>query len=360
MAAEPAIDISGRRISADTSPYIVAELSANHGGNVAQALALIDAAKACGVDAVKLQTYTPDTITLASDQPEFRIEGGPWDGRTLYELYEEAHTPWEWHQELFARARRLGLTIFSSPFDTTAIDFLEDLGCPAYKIASFEAVDLPLIRYAATTGKPLIISTGMADAEEISEVVDAALGSGCRALSLLHCVSGYPAPPDDYNLVTIRDLRERYRVPIGLSDHTLGNASAIASIALGASLVEKHFILDRSAKGPDSGFSLEPSELAALATDCRTAWMALGKVDYGLKPSESANVKFRRSLYFVHRLNAGDVIGPNDIRSVRPGFGLPPKYLGAVVGRRVTRDIEPNTAVAWDMVDPPLLSSKVD
>jgi N-acetylneuraminate synthase len=354
MSVEPAIEIAGRRISADTNPFLVAELSANHGGHLAQALALLDAAKGCGVDAVKLQTYRPDTITLASDLPDFRIEGGPWDGRTLYDLYEEAHTPWEWHGELFERARRLGLTIFSSPFDTTAIDFLEDLGCPAYKIASFEAVDLPLVRYAAATGKPLIISTGMANAEEISEVVNAAIGSGCRALSLLHCVSGYPAPAEDYNLVTIRDLREQYRVPIGLSDHTLGNASAIASIALGASIVEKHFTLDRSAKGPDSGFSLEPRELAALVSDCRTAWMAMGKVNYGLKPSETANVKFRRSLYFIRAMKAGDVIGIQDVRSVRPGFGLPPKYLNAIVGVRVTRDVAANTAVTLDVLEDPI------
>lgn len=352
MQTEPAIEIAGRRIAGDTSPFLIAELSANHGGDFEHALALVDAAKACGADAVKLQTYRPDTITLTSDRPEFLIQGGPWNGRTLYELYEEAHTPWEWHGELFARARKLGLMVFSSPFDASAIDFLEDLDCPAYKIASFEAIDLPLVRYAASTGKPLIISTGMADAEEISEVVDAARGAGCRSLSLLHCVSGYPAPAEDYNLLTIKDMRERYRVPVGLSDHTLGNACAIASIALGACLIEKHFTLDRSAKGPDSGFSLEPSEFSSLVRDCRTAWSAIGHVDYGLKPSESANVMFRRSLYFVRALEAGDVVTGSDVRSVRPGLGLPPKHLDAVLGRRVTRAVPANTPVTWDAIEP--------
>jgi N-acetylneuraminate synthase len=347
MAPEPAIEIQGRRIASDTPPYLVAELSANHGGELAQALALVEAAKACGADAIKLQTYTPDTITLDSDAPDFRIEGGPWDGRTLHDLYEEAHMPWAWHEELFACAKRLGLAAFSSPFDTTAIDFLENLGCPAYKIASFEAIDLPLIRYAASTGKPLVISTGMADADEIAEALDAARSAGNGGIALLHCVSGYPAPPEDYNLQTIPDMRHRFGTPVGLSDHTLDNASAVAAIALGASLVEKHFTLDRTAGGPDAGFSLEPPELAMLFRDCRNAWKAMGKVDYGLKPSEAANARFRRSLYFVRALSAGDLIGPLDVRSVRPGFGLPPKFLDAVVGRRVVRDIPANTAVAW-------------
>lgn len=339
------IEIAGRAIGPDHPPYVIAELSANHNGSLDTALRILEAAHAAGADAVKLQTYRPDTITLDSDRDEFRIKGGLWDGRTLYELYAEAHMPWEWHKPLFERAAELGITIFSSPFDTTAIDLLEDLNAPAYKIASFEAVDLPLIRYAAGTGKPLIISTGIADADEIAEAVEAARDGGCRDLALLHCVSGYPAPAEDYNLRTIADLEARFGLVVGLSDHTLDNATAIASVALGAAIVEKHFTLDRKGGGPDDSFSLEPPELAALCRDARTAWSALGRVDYGRKPSEKANAQFRRSLYFVKPVKAGEVISAEAVRSVRPGHGLPPKHLDKVVGRRATRDIAANTPV---------------
>jgi N-acetylneuraminate synthase len=300
---------------------------------------------------VKLQTYRPDTITLDSDAEEFRIHGGLWDGRTLYELYEEAHTPWNWHAPLFEHARKTGITIFSSPFDPTAVDLLEDLGAPAYKIASFEAVDLPLIRYVAATGKPMIISTGMADAEEIGEAVAAAREGGCRELALLHCVSGYPAPAADYNLRTIPDMIERFGVVTGLSDHTLDNSTAVASIALGAAIVEKHFTLDRFGGGPDDSFSLEPAELAELVSGTRTAWEALGKVDYGRKSSEQGNVQFRRSLYFVKDLKAGEVITADTVRSVRPGYGLAPKCLPEVIGKRVVRDVEKNTPVKREVLE---------
>ncbi|NHA15462.1 pseudaminic acid synthase [Thioalkalivibrio sp. XN279] len=344
------IIIAGRPIGPDHPPYVIAEISANHNGRMDTAMALIDAAREAGAAAVKLQTYRPDTITLDSDAEEFRIHGGLWDGRTLYELYEEAHTPWDWHAPLFARARKAGITIFSSPFDTTAVDLLEDLDAPAYKIASFEAVDLPLIRYVAATGKPMIISTGMADAQEIAEAVAAAREGGCRELALLHCVSGYPAPAADYNLRTIPDMIERFGVVTGLSDHTLANATAIASVALGASVIEKHFTLDRSGGGPDDSFSLEPAELAALVSGTRTAWEALGRVDYGRKSSEQGNAQFRRSLYFVKDLQAGDMITEDAVRSVRPGYGLAPKYLPEVIGRRVVTDVKKNTAVKREVL----------
>lgn len=334
----PAIAIAGRRIAADAPPYVIAELSANHNGSLDTALRIVEAAKRAGADAVKLQTYRPDTITLDCDNEEFRIHGGLWDGRTLYELYQEAHMPWDWHAPLFERARKLGITIFSSPFDPTAVDLLEDLGAPAYKIASFEAVDLPLIRYAAGTGKPMIISTGLASAEEIGEAIAAARDGGCRELAILHCVSGYPAPARDYNLRTLPDMMRRFGVVTGLSDHTLDNTTAIASVALGACLIEKHFTLDRSGGGPDDSFSLEPAELAALCRDSRTAWEALGEISYALKSSEQGNLQFRRSLYFVKDLKAGDVITADAVRSVRPGFGLPPAQLDHVIGRRLARD----------------------
>src|SRR5574343_1824460 len=348
MAQDQEISIAGRRIGRAHPPYVIAELSANHNGSLATALRIVEEAKKAGADAVKLQTYRPDTITLDSDGEGFRIHGGLWDGRTLYDLYREAHMPWDWHATLFAHARQLGITLFSSPFDPTAVDLLEDLGAPAYKIASFEAVDLPLIRYVAATSKPMIISTGMADAEEIAEAVAAARDGGCRELALLHCVSGYPAPPGDYNLATIPDMIGRFGCVTGLSDHTLDNATAVASVALGASIIEKHFTLDRSGGGPDDSFSLEPADFAALCRDARTAWESLGRVDYGRKSSEQGNVIFRRSLYFVRPLKAGQVITAEDIRSVRPGFGLPPKEWDRVIGRRVTRDVGYATPVPVD------------
>lgn len=344
------MQINGRVIGSNEPPYVVAELSANHNGQLDLALRLIEEAKKAGADAVKLQTYKPDTITLNCSSDDFKINGGLWDGRTLYDLYQEAHMPWEWHKPLFEHARKVGITIFSSPFDNTAIDLLEDLNAPAYKIASFEAVDLPLIKYAASTGKPMIISTGMADAEEIQAAIDAARSAGCKQLAVLHCVSGYPAPAEDYNLRTIPDMIQRFGLVTGLSDHTLDNTTAITSVAMGASIIEKHFTLDRKGGGPDDSFSLEPAELAALCRDSKTAWAALGRVDYGRKSSEQGNVKFRRSLYFVRDLKAGDVITSDCIRSIRPGNGLPPKMLDVVLGAIVKSDVSFGTPVKDDLI----------
>jgi len=339
MSNISSINIAGRRIAADETPYIIAELSANHNGKLETALKIIEEAKRCGADAVKLQTYTADTITLNSDSEEFRIKGGLWDGRTLYDLYQEAHMPWVWHKPLFEHARKLEIPIFSSPFDNTAVDLLEDLNAPAYKIASFEAVDIPLIKYVASTGKPMIISTGMANAEEIEEAIDAAQQAGCKELAILHCVSGYPAPAADYNLRTIPDLIARFGLVTGLSDHTLDNTTAISSVALGASIIEKHFTLDRKGGGPDDSFSLEPAELAALCRDSKTAWQALGSVNYERKSSEEGNVQFRRSLYFVKDMKAGEIITADSIRSVRPGYGLPPAMYEQVIGKRLVKDV---------------------
>lgn len=341
------IQIAGAIIGKGYPPYIIAELSANHNGKLETALRIIEEAKKAGADAIKLQTYKPDTITLRSHHEDFKIHGGLWDGRTLYDLYEEAHMPWEWHSTLFNYAHKLGITIFSSPFDTTAIDLLEDLNAPAYKIASFEIIDLPLIKYAASTGKSMIISTGMADAEEIQEAIDAARSGGCKELAILHCVSGYPAPAEDYNLHTITDMIQRFGLVTGLSDHTLDNTTAIASVALGASIIEKHFTLDRKGGGPDDSFSLEPADLKALCQGAKTAWQALGQVNYARKSSEQANVKFRRSLYFVKDLQPGDVVTPDAVRSVRPGYGLAPKHLDTVIGKKVTRSIQAATPVDW-------------
>ncbi len=346
------VKIDGVVISPDSRPYVIAELSANHNGNVKFATKLIESAKTAGADAVKIQTYRADTITLDVKKQEFLIREGLWAGQSLYELYEAAHTPWEWHADLFAHARKVGITLFSSPFDATAVDLLEDLGAPAYKIASFEAVDLPLIRYVASTGKPMIISTGMADAEEIAEAVAAARDAGCKQLALLHCVSGYPAPAADYNLRTIPDMLERYGLVTGISDHTLDNSTAIAAVALGARIIEKHVTLDRNGGGPDDSFSLEPEELRQLCTAARTAWDALGCIDYGRKSSEASNVKFRRSLYFVKPLKAGERVTTDAVRSVRPGFGLAPKFLDEVVGAVLSVDVEYGQAVTWDTLLP--------
>lgn len=342
------IEINGRRIGADYPPYIIAELSANHNGDINRAIQIIDAAKQAGADAVKLQTYTADTITIEHDSDEFKIHGGLWDGETLYSLYQKAYLPWEWHQPLFEHAKKLGITIFSSPFDFTAVDLLEQLDAPAYKIASFELVDLPLIRRVAQTGKPMIMSTGMANAEEIAEAVNTARSHGCQQLVLLHCVSGYPAPAEQYNLRTIPDMAQRFNSITGLSDHTLDNATAIASVALGACVIEKHVTLDRSAGGPDDSFSLEPNELTRLCQDARTAWSALGCATYERTEAEKGNVKFRRSLYVVKDIVVGEQLNADNIRSIRPGFGLSPRYYDEILGRVAHRPLKKGTALSWD------------
>ena len=341
------ISIDGRKIGTDYAPYIIAEMSANHNGSIENAFKIIEQAKRCGADAVKLQTYTADTITLNSRAPEFMIRGTLWDGQSLHELYQKAHMPWDWHKPLFDFAHEQGITIFSSPFDFSAVDLLESLNAPAYKIASFEMVDLPLIRYVAQTGKPMIISTGMADADEIAEAVETAKSAGCRELVVLHCVSGYPAPAADYNLRTLPDMAARFGTLVGLSDHTLDNTTAVASVVLGACVIEKHFTLDRNGGGADDSFSLEPDGLQALCRDSKTAWQALGRVHYGLKSSEQGNVQFRRSLYFVKDLQKGDTIDETCIRSVRPGFGIAPKHFDELIGKRLTRNVQANTKTDW-------------
>jgi pseudaminic acid synthase len=344
------ITIDGRRIGAGEPPYIVAELSANHSGSLDRALAIIDAAKAAGADAVKLQTYTADTLTIDHDSADFRIEGGLWDGRSLYELYQEAFTPWEWHEALFKRAKSLGMSVFSTPFDDTAVDFLENLQVPAYKIASFELIDLPLVRKVAATGKPTIISTGMASPTEIDETVEVFKQAGGRDLVLLHCVSGYPTPPDQSNLRRIPELAATYDCAIGLSDHTLGTEVAIASVVLGACLIEKHFTLRRADGGPDSAFSLEPDQLSALTSGARNAFDALGAGGTQRSAAEQASMAFRRSIYVVKDVAAGEVLTRDNVRIIRPGFGLAPKHFPDVLGKRASRPLSRGERLSWDAV----------
>ncbi|MDP1738131.1 MAG: pseudaminic acid synthase [Caulobacter sp.] len=353
MTARPEIEITGRRIGPDHPPYVICELSGNHNGSLDRALTMVDAAADTGCDAIKIQTYTADTITLDVDRPEFRIHGGLWDGQTLHALYREAQTPYDWHAAIFERAARRGVTIFSSPFDETAVDLLEGLGAPAYKIASFEAVDLPLIRYAAARGKPLIISTGMANLAEIEAARDAALSAGAPGVLLLHCVSSYPATFDDANVRTIPDMAARLGCPVGLSDHTPGTATAVAAVALGACAVEKHFTLARADGGPDAAFSLEPAEFAALVRDCRDGWSALGRAHYDVLGSEKANRQFRRSLYVTAPVKAGEALTKANVRSVRPGNGLPPAELENVLGRTASRDLAFGEPLDWSMVKSP-------
>lgn len=349
MTAEFAI--AGRSVGPGHPPYIVAELSANHNGSLDHALAIVDAAARAGADAIKLQTYTADTMTIDHDGPDFRIKGGLWDGRQLYDLYREAATPWEWHEALFARGRAQGLTVFSTPFDDTAIDFLEGLGAPVHKIASFELVDLPLIAKIASTGKPAIMSTGMGSPAEIDEAVAAFRAAGGRQLMLLHCISGYPTPAEQANLRRIAALRERYGCPIGLSDHTLGVEVAIAGVALGAGLIEKHFTLRRADGGPDGAFSLEPAELKALVDGSRNAHAALGSGAALRSPVESGSLVFRRSLYVVKDVAAGETFTRDNVRIIRPGFGLPPKEYPKVIGARAATAIPRGTALSWRDID---------
>ena len=346
----PEIEIAGRKIGPGHEPFVICELSGNHNGSLERAITMIDAAAATGCDAIKIQTYTADTITLDVDRPEFRIHGGLWDGRSLHELYQEAHTPYEWHAALFERARQRGVTIFSSPFDETAVDLLSGLDAPAYKIASFEAVDIPLIQYAAAKGRPLIISTGMANQAEMQTALDTAQAAGAPGVVLLHCTSSYPAVMDDANVRTIPDMAARFGCPIGLSDHTPGTAASVAAVALGACVIEKHFTLARADGGPDAAFSLEPSEFTALVHDCKAAWHALGKAHYEILGSERGSLLFRRSLYVTADVKAGEAFTKANVRSVRPGNGLPPADLEKVLGRTAARDLERGEPLAWEMV----------
>jgi N-acetylneuraminate synthase len=341
--------INNRLIGPDQPPYIIAELSANHNGSLERALTTIDEAQRCGADAIKLQTYTADTMTIDCDREEFMIKGGLWDGYKLYDLYKWAETPYEWHQVMFDHARKRGITVFSTPFDESAVDLLERLDTPAYKIASFEAVDLPLIRYVASTGKPIIMSTGMASEVEIEEAVTTAREAGCQDLVLLHCISSYPAPIDQANLRQIPELAKRFGTLAGLSDHTLGTTASVAAVALGASVIEKHFTLSRADKGPDSEFSLEPADLMRLCNDAKDAWLALGKPGFERQRAEVGSKVFRRSLYFVKDLPAGHVIGPEDIRRIRPGMGLAPKYFDDLQGIELKQNVRRGQAASWSL-----------
>lgn len=340
------IKINGRAIGPDHLPYLVAELSANHNGSIDRAKNLITQAAKSGADAIKLQTYTADTMTIESELPDFQIEGGLWDGMSLYQLYEQAHTPFDWHKPLFDHARSEGITCFSTPFDESAVDLLEDLNAPAYKIASFELLDLPLISYVASTKKPMIMSTGMASAVEILEAVNAAKEAGCHELLLLHCISGYPTPSDQYHVKTIQRIQKEFNTLVGLSDHSLGNTVACTAVALGGCFIEKHFILSRKEKGPDSEFSIEPDELEALRLDVDATWNSLGNASFERSSLESGNKKFRRSLYWVADANKGDVITEEMFRKIRPGFGLPPKYYEEIIGCRLNQSVKKGTPVA--------------
>lgn len=347
---QPHIEIAGRRIGAAEPAYVIAELSANHGQQFDRAARLIEAAKEAGADAIKLQTYTPDTMTLASDAEHFTVSGTIWHGRRLYDLYAEASTPWEWHGRLKEMAERAGLHCFSTPFDDSAVAFLESLAVPAYKIASFELVDLGLIRRAARTGKPMIMSTGMASFAEIEEAVAAARAAGAEAVALLKCTSAYPAPPSEMHLRTIPHLASSFAVPVGLSDHTLGVTVAVTAVSLGACIIEKHLTLSRSDPGPDSAFSLEPAEFTAMVDAVRTAQAALGEVHYGTTEREAATRAFRRSLFVVEPMRAGDLFSAENVRSIRPGAGLHPRHFDEVIGQRAARDIARGTPLAWDLI----------
>ena len=345
------IEINGRRIGSREPVYIVAEVSANHNQEFDQAVELVQAAKEAGADAVKLQTYTPDTLTIQCDRPEFRIGGGtPWDGKTLYDLYSEAYMPWEWQPKLKKVADDLGIDLFSTPFDRTAVDFLTEMGVPAYKVASFEIVDIPLIEYIASKNKTIIISTGMATLEEIEAALQAARGAGASQIALLKCTSAYPATPDEMNLLTIPHMAEAFGVPVGLSDHTLGIAVPVASVALGACIIEKHFTLTRSNPSPDSVFSLEPEEFKSMVELVRTVENSLGEAQYGIGQQEIKSLVFRRSLFVVEDMKAGDIFTKENVRSIRPGHGLPPKYIKDVIGRRAAKEIKRATPIDWKLL----------
>jgi len=344
--------ISGKKIGIKQAPFIVAEMSGNHNQSIDRALQIVEAAAGCGVNAIKLQTYTADTLTLDVNDGDFFIDDPDslWKGKSLHELYQQAYTPWEWHKPIFDRCKKLGLICFSTPFDDTAVDFLESLDVPCYKIASFENTDLPLIRKVAATGKPMIISTGMATVAELDETVRVAREAGCKEIILLKCTSTYPATPENSNLLTIPHLQQLFDCQVGLSDHTMGIGSAIASVALGATFIEKHFTLSRADGGVDSAFSMEPDEMKQLVMETERAWQALGRINYGPGEKEQASLKFRRSLYISQDMKAGDVLSPENLRIVRPGFGLEPKYYELVLGKSVKKDVEKGAALSWKML----------
>lgn len=342
--------IGERIVGSDYPTYIIAEMSGNHGQNFEQAVDILKAAKAAGADAVKLQTYTADTLTINSNEPPFQITGGLWNGRNLYELYEEAYTPWDWQPKLKAVADDIGIDFFSTPFDASAVDFLEEMNVPAHKIASFEMIDHELLRKVAATGKPIIMSTGMATLEEIEESVKVLRDNGAEEIALLKCTSAYPAPPEEMNLRTIENLAQTFDVVAGLSDHTLGYAVPVAAVALGARIIEKHFTLSRALPGPDTAFSLEPEEFAAMVEAVRTAEQAIGNVSYGANEQESKSKIFRRSLFVVEDVKAGGQFTAANVRSIRPGNGLPPKHIGEILNRRASRDIKRGTPLDWDLI----------
>lgn len=350
MKQNKKLKINSTWIGKDYPPFVIAELSANHNGSIERALKSVEAAKSAGASAIKLQTYSADTMTIDSNGEDFQIHGGLWDGWNLYKLYEWAQTPYEWHEEIFNYAKKLNITCFSTPFDETAVDLLENLNTPAYKIASFEMIDLPLVEYVASTGKPMIISTGMASLEEIEESITTARDAGCKDIVLLHCISGYPAPVEQSNILTISDFEKRFDVIAGLSDHTLGTAVSVASVALGASVIEKHFTIDSNDKGPDSEFSLNPQQLQTLCKDTHDAWASIGTINYNLKCAEENNIKFRRSIYIVEDMKAGDILSVNNMRRIRPGHGLKPKYYEELLGKAVNKDIRKGMALSWDMI----------
>jgi len=345
--------IADRLIGRNHAPLVIAEMSGNHNQSLERALKIVEAVAKSGAHALKIQTYTPDTMTIDLDEREFHISdpGSLWMGKSLYSLYGEAYTPWEWHKPIFDRARELGIIPFSTPFDDSAVDFLEELEVPCYKIASFENTDLPLIRRVAATGKPLIISTGMATVAELDDTVRAAREAGCKDLILLKCTSTYPATPEDTNILAIPHMHQLFGCEIGLSDHTMGVGVSVASVALGAVVIEKHFTLNRSDGGVDSTFSLEPAEMAQLVRETERAWQALGEVNYGPTSAERCSLVFRRSLYITEDVKKGEQFGPNNLRAIRPGYGLAPKHIDAFLGRYASRDIRRGSAVTWDLLD---------
>ena len=345
------IFINKRKISNKNSPYIIAEISANHDGSINKAKKTIKAAKKIGADAVKIQSYTPDTMTLNCTKSDFLINEGLWKGNSLYELYSKAYTPFEWHKELFEYANKENITLFSSPFDETAVDLLESLNTPAYKIASFELVDLPLIGYVAKFKKPMIMSTGMANEQEISEAIETAKINGCDEIVLLHCISSYPAPIEQANINTMLKLKKVFNVQVGLSDHTLGNTASIVATSLGASVIEKHFTVNRSDGGPDSSFSLEPKEMCFFIKSCRESFNSLGKKRILKMPAEEKSIIFRRSLYFVKEIKKGEKIKRESVRRIRPGYGLSPKYLDDVIGCKAKYNLSPGQKVSWEYIE---------